>query len=134
MLIHVPQDGMDQNKTSIPHPNCNPKKIQHLKGLPVHVMGALAHGRTPGAYSLQSLRQFPGDPNFTIECLRRVLLDMETRSAHRPQHLHLVMDNCVKENKNKYLLSFLGALVHRRCFKEVTQLVRKVRKADTAVH
>lgn len=77
------------------------------------------HGHSPGAYSLQSLKVFPGDPNYTVECLRRVLCQMFKNSPHRPERLHLVLDNCSKENKNKALFGFLALLKKRGIFKEV---------------
>ncbi len=36
-----------------------------------------------------------------------------------PQKLLLQMDNCVKDNKNRYLLTFLSLLTTRDVFEEV---------------
>jgi hypothetical protein len=40
--------------------------------------------------------------------------------GHLPKKLHLNLDNCWKENKNRYLFSFLTALLEKNIFIEIT--------------
>ena len=37
-----------------------------------------------------------------------------------PKFLHLQADNCARENKNRYVFSFLSALVELGIFEEIT--------------
>ena len=59
--------------------------------------------------------QWPHDSNLTINIVMRVLLRMDII----PDRLYLQMDNCWRENKNQYVLEFLGVLVKLDIFKKV---------------
>ena len=59
--------------------------------------------------------QWPHDSNLTINIVMRVLLRMDII----PDRLYLQMDNCWRENKNQYVLAFLGVLVKLDIFKKV---------------
>jgi hypothetical protein len=60
------------------------------------------------------------DPNWTITVLDRALRrEEERRGKPLPDVLYLQVDNCIRENKNSYLLSYLVWLVERGIFKEV---------------
>ena len=39
--------------------------------------------------------------NLTIEVLHRTLISLRETSSDLPRQLHLQMDNCSRENKNK---------------------------------
>ena len=59
------------------------------------------------------------DSNLTIECLHKTLLRHQIKRGPLPECLNLQMDNCVRENKNAYLFSFLAWLVERKVFRRI---------------
>ena len=62
--------------------------------------------------------QWPHDPNLTAS----VLLAMLVRWCEKyllPPVLYLQLDNCVKENKNQYILWLLALLVELKIFEKV---------------
>jgi hypothetical protein len=60
-------DGMDQDKTDIPHIITNPKALAGSFKLQTHVTGVQAHGHCTLMFI--DCGQFPHDTNLTIEAL-----------------------------------------------------------------
>jgi hypothetical protein len=58
------------------------------------------------------------DSNLTIECLHRVLVE-KRKDGPLPKILYLQMDNCGRDNKNRYVLSYLCSLVARKIFDKI---------------
>lgn len=77
----------------------------------------LAHGVGSWVYTMSD--KWKSDSNVTIEVLQRVLTDIEQKKKGLPRKLYLQMDNCVRENKNKYVLGYLSWLVERGVFEEI---------------
>ena len=76
-----------------------------------YVLGAVVHHR--GVYLFRSLDNFARGSNSTIGCLHQlfsVLVD-EDGGRPLPKTVFLQMDNCTRENKNKYLMAYLSDLV-----------------------
>ena len=77
------------------------------------------------AYTEQGIRefayvdmsQFPHDSNLTAEVILRSLLHLK-RSIKKK--LLIQMDNCSRENKNKYILALAHILVDLNIFEEVS--------------
>jgi hypothetical protein len=65
--------------------------------------------------------RYKSDSNVTIDVLQRVLKELEERHPGKrlPRKLYVQMDNCVRENKNKYVLGYLSWLVQRGVFEEI---------------
>ena len=63
-------DGMDQDKTDIPHIITNPKALAGAYRLETHITGVRAHGHC--TFMLIDSGEFPHDSNLTIEALLRV--------------------------------------------------------------
>ena len=89
-------------------------------------MGAIFHsGQSPnGKDVLGSFDYYhwPHDPNLTAS----VLLCMLARWCQRyqlPPVLYVQLDNCVKENKNQYILWLLSLLVELKIFEKVKSCV-----------
>ncbi len=59
-------------------------------------------------------------PNLCISMLWTIIKKTLLTSEHRPTVLYLQMDNCVKENKNRFVLAFLAYLVYLGLFKRIT--------------
>ena len=111
-------DGMDQNKTNIPHLVRVSKSCQNLWCLRTHLTGCLVHGA--GNFGYFNFLQWPHDANLTITTLLLTISEIAKR-GHLPSRLRLQMDNCVRENKNKYVLGFLSLLIEKRIFNEVCE-------------
>lgn len=60
-------DGMDQEKTDIPHIITNPKAMSGSYKLETHVTGIRAHGHS--TMMVIDCGQFPHDTNLTIQVL-----------------------------------------------------------------
>ena len=109
-------DGMDQNKTNIPHLVRIPKSCQNLWCLRSHLTGCLVHG--VGSFGYFDFLQYSHDSNLTLSTLLYTLAKI-AKKRPLPPFLRLQMDNCVRENKNKYVLGFLAFLVEESIFTEV---------------
>ena len=109
-------DGMDQNKTNLPHLIRIPKSCQNLWCLHTHLTGCLVHGF--GTFGYFDYLQWSHDTNFTLTCLLLTLVKL-CEEKPLPMKLLLQMDNCVRENKNKYVFGFLAYLVQMKIFVEV---------------
>ena len=55
-------------------------------------------------------KKFPSDTNSNLECLRRILEDLNIQGK-LPKKLYIQMDNTSKDNKNWLFFTYLGYLV-----------------------
>ena len=98
-IIH---DKMDHTKSAIPRMQRSTKATSGLGQIPISVTGMLTHGHSDGAYAHYSTVFWPGDSNFTISSICRVL-----RALERPP---------VKDSKELFIAppqnSFFEALLH----------------------
>ena len=75
--------------------------------------GARAHTRMNGGeFAFVDLRQFPHDSNLTMNVLLHVL--RRTYTGAKVQYVQL--DNCLRENKNKYLCAYF---IEMKTFRKV---------------
>ena len=109
-------DGMDQNKTNLPSLVRVTKSCQNLWCLRTHLTGCLVHG--VGAFNYFDFLQWSHDCNLTLCTLMETLLQIAARQP-LPYRLLIQMDNCVRENKNKYVMAFCAILVELGIFTEV---------------
>ena len=118
-------DGMDQNKTNVPNVCQQTKSTQNLWRVRTHLTGALVHTKAEKGkmvFAFFDLLQWPHDSNLTITLLLAVLHQLQSRLHALPKILYLQLDNTSRENKNKYVLSFLALLVQLKVFKKVCRL------------
>ena len=54
-----------------------------------------------------------------VSMIYRLLQDVKKDMGKIPPVLHISMDNCYRENKNRFVLSFLAALVQHNILSEV---------------
>ncbi len=112
--LSVVIDGADQSAYSLPHFVTKVKDVRG-QGLKVHLIGVLQH------LSMNRLRLFTmtedhqTGANHIVECVHRFVNDV-AREGPLPRTLFLQLDNCVRENKNQYLLSYLDALIQWSVF------------------
>ena len=90
---------MDQNKTNIPHLLHSTKYSQNLWRLRTHLTG---HTKSKQAFGFYDIMQFSHDSNLTINALLKVLTDRFASGDPLPRVLYVQLDNCFRENKNKY--------------------------------
>lgn len=107
-------DGMDQKTTAVPHFVRDSKTSNGAWKLLTHVTGAIVHGR--GQHCYVDVNEVPHDSNLSIMVL---LLILQRYADQLPKVLYLQMDNCGRENKNKYVFAFLCLLVELEVFEKV---------------
>ena len=89
--------------------------------------GALSHTRTDGgkkAFAFVDIHQYPHDSNLTMT----VLLNVLERTYTGAKVLYVQLDNCARENKNKYLLGLCALLVEKGIFRKVSWHKARTRK------
>ena len=116
--LSISIDGTDQFINGFPHFWEISKLDSKGKRLYFHTQIVIVHGVGPQVYL--SLEDIAGDPNWTIETLYRTLKAEEQRRPDGlPRTLYLQMDNCFRENKNTFVISYLCWLVERGVFDEI---------------
>ena len=117
-VISVIVDGMDQNKTNLPSFVRMTKACQNLWCLRTHLTGCLVHGL--GAFNYFDFLQWSHDCNLTLCTLLDTVMHVAKQRVLAPRLL-VQMDNCVRENKNKYVMGFMTLLVHLGIFSQVNE-------------
>ena len=86
-------------------------------------IGALAHTQSQMkgklCFGYYDLLQYQHTVNITIDVLLKVLTEVHTSLKYIPEILYLWLDNCWKENKNKFLFGFCALLVNLKVLKKV---------------
>ncbi|GBG93172.1 hypothetical protein CBR_g59873 [Chara braunii] len=111
-------NGMDQSKTNLPHFYRIPKdsRIREADFLKVYVVGAKVEGHLHRAYAMMMFDNFSNDTNSMLTVLHRVLSDLPKPLL---KVLFLTLDNTSRENKNKFVLTYLVYLVHMKVFEKM---------------
>jgi len=110
-------DGADQAAFALPHFLCKDKTSASALKIPVHLMGALVHGRA--AYAFTYLNNIKHGTNLVLECLNDIFMDLMAEHGELPLVLCLQLDNTAKQNKNQFLIGFAACLVQWRIFQKV---------------
>lgn len=121
--ISIIIDGMDKRKCHIPH-FANPSKAEqdlNAFGLKQSVTGVKVHGLGNFLYIVHPHVGSGSGSNFTIHFLHQTLLHIwqVCQPGDMPPTLHLQMDNCSADNKNRFVLAYLCFLVQQGIFKEI---------------
>lgn len=93
-----------------------PQELDSSKLLQTHITGALVHGRQ--MFAFLDLMQYPHDSNLTLNCLLRALVSTASGGC-LTRKLYIQLDNCGRENKNKYFLACMALLVKNAIVEEV---------------
>lgn len=112
-------DGMDNQKTSLPHLGAMLKaKDIDAAGIPLQtkLLGVLVPGR--GFFSFITLPTLYHGANLTWTALLHVL-DLLKNGRTLPPVLLLQLDNCGRDNKNQLCFAILGLFVHLGMFEEI---------------
>ena len=116
---------MDQAKTALPHLTRQDKTSQNLWRLRTHITGALVHGTMDygkDAIMYINTSELPSDSNLTLNVLLRTLESHIQRYNKLPEKLYLQFDNCWRENKNMFILSFAYLLVAMGIVQKVSNI------------
>ena len=95
-------DGMDNGKTSIPRTHRDDKDTDKGEKLGVHLTGVLLHGRKNPIRAYTWYDRFPTGSDSIATIICHALKETAT-DAPLPPVLYLHLDNCSRENKNRYL-------------------------------
>ena len=76
-VLCITHDGMDSQKTALPHMRVITKASSGLGQLPMTLAGMLTHGHGDGAYTDFSTDLWPRDSNFTISSLASCICRLE---------------------------------------------------------
>ena len=116
--IGVVVDGMDQQKTNIPHFPRPPKLVDPNSCVQIHLVGCLVFSRPITARVFLNYPNLHNDSNLVITILQAVLHEFETERI-LPPVLYLQLDNTARENKNNLLMSYLHHLVAQKVFRKI---------------
>ncbi|XP_053403787.1 uncharacterized protein LOC123534087 [Mercenaria mercenaria] len=112
-------DGMDQSKTNLPHFTGRLLKgVDPNSFLKTHVQGILNHGCSTFKCYVD-INEYSHDSNLVMNTLLRAIHDSQSKLGTLPEVLFLQADNCGRENKNKYVMSFCELLVRLHVFSEI---------------
>lgn len=116
--VSVILDGADQSGFGTPYLREKDHRTQAAHNIPVKLMGAIVHGL--GSWVFTHLDHVRAGSNATLDCLVRVLQQVHhARGGNLAPKLYLQLDNTCKQNKNKYVMSFLALLVEHGVFREI---------------
>lgn len=111
-------DNMDNGKTSIPRLHRYNKDTDGKERLGTHLTGILLHGRPNPIYAYTWYERFPAGSDSVVTILARALNET-VKDKPLPPTLYLHLDNCWRENKNRYVVSFLHLLVDKGVFDKI---------------
>ena len=76
--------------------------------LQTHLVGAIIHGIKTVTYV--DVLQWRHDSNLAVNCLLRALV-RASRNGDLPPTMYIQLDNCGRENKNKFFMGVVAMLV-----------------------
>ena len=103
-------DAADQSKYALPYLHVASHSSQACLRVPVHLMGVLVHGDMVRGYTYYE--NFLQGHNVTIQAIHNTLADKLARDGKLPSTLYLQLDNTTKQCKGRYIIGWLGYLIH----------------------
>lgn len=110
-------DGADQSAFGLPHFTVKTKN-ERGHSIKVKLVGVLQHGVQNHLRLYTLTDEHQTGANHIIESLHRSISDISEK-CKLPRRFNLQVDNCGRENKNKFVFSFLECLVQWGVFDEV---------------
>ena len=110
-------DGADQSAYGLPRFETTTKG-ERGHAMKVRLIGVLRHAVPNQLHLFTMTEEFPTGANHIIEAIHRVLTTVQENQS-LPKQLYIQLDNCSKENKNRFLFSYLECLVAWRLFDEI---------------
>lgn len=110
-------DGADESAFGLPHMTTKTKS-QRGYTMKVKVVGLLEH-RIENKITLFTMtEEHATGANHIVEVIHR-MINSKRREGPLPRKFYVQLDNCCRENKNRYLLSFLEMMVSLGVFDSV---------------
>ncbi|KAL3692063.1 hypothetical protein R1sor_005714 [Riccia sorocarpa] len=113
---YIAIDGMDQNKTRLPHFTKVTKSVDGASLVGVHLVGVMRYHRTFRTKVYATYKNVRSDSNLTISVIHRVVSVWE---GPLPATLYIQLDNTVRENKNGIVFAYLAMLVEKKIFRKI---------------
>lgn len=110
-------DGADQSAFGLPH-FITKTKSERGHSLKVRLIGLLEHSYMNKLHLYTLTEEYQTGANHVIETIHRFLM-VRTQQGVLPSTFYIQLDNTSRENKNRYLFSYLESLVTWRLFDDV---------------
>jgi hypothetical protein len=119
--ISIVIDGMDQKKTCLPHRAVESHKTATCDRMDCPLIGVLSHAHRPGTMAFYTHGELAKDSSLTCQVLLKALRYIMTNlpADHHPRKLYIQMDNCIRENKNRSIMTMMELLILQGLFDEV---------------
>ena len=111
-------DGSDNGEYGFPYWADKTKQTDKGYKIKSKLYAMLVHNI--GVYTYVFNAHLPGGTNVTINVLHHTLTKMKEEEVQFAPILHLQLDNTVKDNKSKFVMAYLQALVDCGVFEEIT--------------
>ena len=92
--------------------------------LRTHIMGVILHGHKIHFYV--DLLQWPHDSNLVLNSILQTLYCKYKEERKLPPILYIQMDNCSRENKNRFIIGFFSILVQIGLVNEVLTISQNI--------
>jgi len=117
-FLSIQFDGTDQFPLGRPSFAEIFKKDKTLRMMHHELVGVIDHGPERQVIVYDAMEHVPHNPNMVIDGVQRTLKYLELQNnGVLPDILFLQFDNCLRENKNAYVCSYLANLIERGVFK-----------------
>ncbi len=110
-------DGADQSAFGLPHFMIKTKDDRGHT-IKVRLVGLLEHNQVNKLRLFTLTEEFPSGANHVIEAIHRFLAERINESA-LPRVFYIQVDNCTKENKNRYIFAYIESLIRWNIFDQV---------------
>lgn len=111
-------DGADQKGYGLPH-FLDSSKADRGHKFKVKCVDCLEHRSSKKLWIYAMTEEFQTGANHIIEVIHRVLMSRKAENGKLTEVLYVQVDNCSRENKNRYTLGFFELLVALGVFLEV---------------
>lgn len=111
-------DGADQKSYGLPHFIFDTKSDKGHK-MKVKCIGVLEHLKEKSLTLFTMTEEFESGANHVLEFVHRVLNCKKALLGKRPQIIYVQVDNCTRENKNRYFMAYFEMFVGRGVLMEV---------------
>lgn len=118
-LLSMIIDGSDQANYGMPYFAVKTKENCKGHKMKTKLIGSLVHGRQLNVFTAGENLHTGSD--MVIEVLHRTLESVKTNTPNGclPRRLRIQLDNCGRENKNKYFIGYCHYLVEVGLFDEI---------------
>lgn len=110
-------DGADQRAFGLPH-FISHTKAERGHALTIKLVGVLEHALENRLRLLTMTEEHQTGANHIVESIHRFLMD-KSLSSTIPPKLCIQVDNCTRENKNRFFFAYIESLVRWKLFHEV---------------